>query len=267
MIVKSQQEMTQRILGSLQNRVGVNATGAGTLAQTLTEVLVEEFHDFYDELNLVNAMAFLSTSEGGYVDLIGQLVDCAREVGESDLAYKERMRRQVYRVAGGNLTAIRLEALKVIGVADITFEEYSDGPGSFTCYVYGDGNAEMRLLVNDVAANIERVKAYGVSVSVKTPVERAVSIAIDMAFKEGTGPSEQALLKEQARSSVIGYINGLGRGDALIVNEVIEQVMQVSEKVLDLDIKDMRLDGRSRYVSNVLPGTNERFVVENVEVG
>lgn len=267
MIVKSQKEMTERILGSLQNRVGVNATGAGTLAQTLTEVLVEEFYDFYEELNLVNAMAFLSTSEGGYVDLIGQLMDCAREVGESDLAYKERIRKQVYRVAGGNLTAIRLEALKVLGVEDIEFEEYADGPGSFTCYVYGGLGDDMRLVVNDVAQAIEKVKAYGVSVSVKTPVEKPVYLAFDMVFREGVGPSEQSLLKDQARTAVIGYINGLPKGDALIINEVIQQVMETSEKVLDMEIRDMRVNGRARYVSNVLPGMNERFVVENVEVG
>ena len=125
MIIKSQQEMTRRVLESLQNRVGVNATEAGTLAQTFTEVLVEEFYDFYEELNIVNAMAFLSTSEGQFVDLIGELLDCKREVGEVDLEYKERIRKQVYRVAGGNLAAIRLEALKVIGVEEVDFEEYS----------------------------------------------------------------------------------------------------------------------------------------------
>lgn len=267
MIIKSQQEMTSRILQSLQNRVGVNATGAGTLAQTFTEVLVEEFYDFYDELNLVNAMAFLSTSEGQFVDLIGELLDCAREVGESDLEYKERIRKQVYRVAGGNLTAIRLEALKVIGVEEVEFEEYSEGPGSFTCYVYGGRGAETRLLVSDVAAAIDKVKSYGVSVKVLAPKEKTVFVGMDIMFKEGVGSSEQSLLKEQVRRNVIDYINGLGKDESLIVNEIIQRAMEVSEKILDLEIKAMRIDGRQRYVSNVNSSKNERFVVESVEVG
>lgn len=267
MIIKSQQEMTKRVLESLQNRVGVNATGAGTLAQTFTEVLVEEFYDFYEELNIVNAMAFLSTSEGQFVDLIGELLDCSREVGEADLEYKERIRKQVYRVAGGNLAAIRLEALKVIGVEEVEFEEYSNGPGSFTCYVYGGQGAETRLLVYDVAKAIDKVKAYGVSVEVKSPKETPVYLAIDIAFKPGTGQSEQALMRDAAKSAVIAYINALGKQEELVVNEVIQLVMETSEKVLDMEIKEMRIDGKSRYVSNALPGKNERFVVENVEVG
>lgn len=267
MIIKSQQEMTRRVLESLQNRVGVNATGAGTLAQTFTEVLVEEFYDFYEELNIVSAMAFLSTSEGQFVDLIGELLDCKREVGEADLEYKERIRKQVYRVAGGNLAAIRLEALKVIGVEEVDFEEYSEGPGSFTCYVYGGQGAETRLLVYDVAQAINKVKAYGVSVEVKAPKETSLYLAVEMAFRPGTGQSEQSLVRDNARSALIAYINGLGKQEEFIVNEAIQIAMESSEKVLDIEIKEMRVDGRSRYVSNVMPGKNERFVVENVEVG
>lgn len=267
MIVKSQAEMTERILSSVQSRIGVNATGAGTIMQTFTEVIVEEFYDFYEQLDVLNSMVFLSTSSGYYVDLIGELLGCKREATENDEVYKSRIRKQVYTVAGGNLAAIRLKALNVSGVADIEIQEFSNGPGSFTCYVYGDGTASNAYIVEGVRSAIEAVKAYGIEIDVKSPKQLGVSIGLQIIFKDGIGAAEQRYIKEDAGTNIELYINQLTKGEGLVLNEVIEQVMKTSDKILDCEIDMLQIDGKERFIGNVNIGSNDILGVETIEVG
>jgi len=267
MIIKTQMEMVNRILSEVERRIGVNASGAGTIVQTFTEVLVEDFYDFYEELNLVNAMAFLSTSEGIYVDLIGDLLNCPREVGEADGTYKQRIRNQVYTVAGGNLVAIRLKALAVPGVADITIEEFTNGPGSFTCHVFGMAGQPSAQLVESVRQAVSNIKSYGIEIDVRAPKETSVSLGINVAFKESAGASERRLIQNAIGKNVATYINALEMNETLIINEVIEIVMGSHDKVMDCVIERLMINEQERLVSNVIPGENERFVVSTVEVG
>lgn len=267
MIVKSQAEMTERILSSVQARIGVNATGAGTIMQTFTEVIVEEFYDFYEQLDVLNMMVFLSTSSGVYVDLIGELLSCAREPMEDDATYKERIRKQVYTVAGANLTAIRLKALNVSGVADIEIQEYTNGPGSFTCYVYGDGTQSDALIVENVRSAIESVKAYGIEITVKSPLRIGVDIGVQVIFKEGVGAAEQKFIREDVGEHIQKYINQLSKGEGIVLNEIIEQIMVTSDKILDCEIDMLQVDGKDRFIGNVNIGANEILGIQTIEVG
>lgn len=267
MIIKTQTEMINRILSEVEQRIGVNATGAGTIVQTFTEVLVESFYDFYEELNLVNAMAFLSTSEGIYIDLIGDLLNCPRQAGEADGTYKQRIRNQVYTVAGGNLAAIRLKALAVPGVADITIEEYTNGPGSFTCHVFGMAGQPSAQLVEAVRQAISNIKSYGIEIEVRSPKETPVGLAINVVFRDAAGASERAYIRDSIGRNVATYINALEMNESLIINEIIEVIMGTNDKILDCDITQLKVNEQERLISNVIPGENERFVITTVEVG
>lgn len=267
MIIKTQKEMTDRILSEVEKRIGVNASGAGTIVQTFTEVLVEDFYDFYEELNLVNAMAFLSTSEGVYVDLLGDLLNCPRQAGEADGTYKQRIRNQVYTVAGGNLAAIRLKALAVPGVSDITIEEFTNGPGSFTCHVFGMVGQPSAQLVEAVRQAIANIKSYGIEIDVRAPKETTVALGINVMFKDTAGASERAYIRDTVGRNVATYINGLEMNETLIINEVIQVVMGTNDKILDCELIRLDVNDQERLISNVIPGENERFVVATVEVG
>ena len=120
-MIKSRQEILEDLQTRMIASTPITNTNPGSIARTFQEVLTEEFYEFYTELDFYVAMSFLSTAEDSYLDLIGELLDCARTVGEADDDYRARISNQVYVVAGGNLTAPPFKLLKLDNVLDVSF--------------------------------------------------------------------------------------------------------------------------------------------------
>lgn len=265
MIVKSKQEMMERVLQETEYRMGVNATSPGTLMRTFVEVLTEEFYDFYEVLEMVRKNAFLSSAEGLHVDLIGELVGCEREVDETDLAFRERIRTQVDVVAGGNETAIRVKALAVPGVADIRLEEFYEGPGSFACYVYAEPGQAGAALVSQVEKSLAENKSYGVSVTVLEPEQIVVDVVIELLLKEGLGEARKTFIKNEVNRVLMEHVGGIGSED-LFVNELEQRAISVAGEVRDAQVVLVRLNGQERSVSNVKGDPEKVFVSGEMEV-
>lgn len=265
MIVKSKREMMERILQETEYRMGVNATSPGSLMRTFVEVLTEEFYDFYEVLEMVRKNAFLSSAEGLHVDLIGELVGCEREVSETDLSFKERIRHQVDMVAGGNETTIRLKALAVPGVADIRLEPFYEGPGSFACYVYAEPGREGAALLKQVERALGENKAYGISFTVLEPEKIVVDVVVELFLKESVGAGRKTFLQNEVVKILTVHIGGLGEED-LFVNEIENRAMTAGEDIRDAQVRFIRLDGKERKVSNVKGDPDKIFVIGDVEV-
>ena len=265
MIIKSKREMLERVLQETEYRIGVNATSPGSLMRTFVEVLTEEFYDFYELLEMVRKNAFLSSAEGVYADLIGELVNCERLADETDLAYKERIKNQVDVVAGGNETTVRLKALSVPGVADVRLEPFYEGPGSFACYVYAEPGMAGAYLLSEVERVLEDNKAYGISVTVLEPEQVVVDVVIELLYKEGVGASRKAYLRTEVTREIVEHLGRLGEED-LIINELEYKASSVDGDVRDAQVRLVRLNGKERRVSNVTGREDAIFVAGDVEV-
>ena len=126
---KSKDEMLEAVLTRLRTEGGITETSPGSIARMFAEVMIEEFSPFYDELDLITKMGFISTSTGGYLDLIGELLNCTRDGDESDDNYRARISNQVSVEQSANLIAIRLKTLRIDGVADAQFKRFTRGTG------------------------------------------------------------------------------------------------------------------------------------------
>jgi uncharacterized phage protein gp47/JayE len=263
---KSRQEILDSLSYRLRDLTDVTNTDPGSVARTFLEVLSEEFYDFYTELDLSVTMGFVSTASSRYLDMIGMLLNCERSLGEDDDTYRARIVNQVYVVAGANLTALRLKALSVDGVKDVIFKEYSHGAGSFSCYVITDDAEASRTILNAVESVINDTKAYGVYGEVKTPVLIPVQLMVRLVFSSDAGSAERATIRSNTVKSVQDYINSLSLGDTLIINELTQRIMDVSEKIKDIDIYGININGTSRYVTNQSIKWDERFVLDMIDI-
>jgi uncharacterized phage protein gp47/JayE len=263
---KSKQEILDSLVYRIQNLTDVTNADPGSVARTFLEVLTEEFFDFYDELDLSVTMGFVSTAAGRYLDMIGTLLNCDRLIGEDDATYRARIVNQVYVVAGGNLTALRLKALSVDGVKDVIFKEYSHGAGSFSCYVITDDVEASRDILDAVGSVINDTKAYGVYGEVKSPVLIPVQLMVRLIFSSDAGSAERATIRTNTVKSVEDYVSNLSLGDTLIINELTQRIMDVSDKIQDIDIYGININGTSRYVTNQTIKWDERFVLDMLDI-
>jgi uncharacterized phage protein gp47/JayE len=263
---KSRDEILQDLENRLKASTDITNTDPGSVARTFLEVLTEEFYDFYTELDLTVTMGFVSTAVSRYLDMIGTLLNCRRTSGETDESYRARIVNQVYVVAGANLAALRLKALGVPGVRDIIFKEYSHGAGSFSCYVITDDAQASRSILRAVESAINDTKAYGVYGEVKTPVLIPVQLMVRLIFSNDTGAAEKTTIRSNAVRVVRDYVNGLSLGESLIINELTQRIMDVSDKVKDIDVYGLNVNGTSRYVANVSIKWDERFILDMLDI-
>lgn len=266
MIIKSKEETLRTILREMERRIGVNATRPGDMARLFAEIISEEYFDAYEEIENIRRMASLSTSQGFYVDMIGELVDCTRNIGEDDDSYKDRISKQVYTVAGGNETAIRLRALAVPGVARVRIERFSHGPGSFTLQVFPTiGKADLYLL-KTVEAAIATAADRGIYVEVVGPKLRNIRMGVQIQVASGVLLTERRMIEQDVKRAAIRYLNELQEGEMFVANELVQRVMEVDEKILDMQVTRMEVDGVSRGFRNLALEDGYVFGVDDVAV-
>lgn len=263
---KSRQEILDDLLQRLQTSTSVTAADPGSIARTFIEVLTEEFYDFYNELDLNATMGFVSTASGRYLDLVGSLLDCIRNSGESDSNYRARITQQVYTVAGGNQASIRLKALAIDGVRDIVMRQYTNGAGSFTVHVITDDPTTPLSILNQVQTAVNDAKAYGVYAEVKSPVLIPMEIQVRLVFSSDAGVAQKTTIRQQVVKEIKDYCDSLILGDPFVINEVIQRAMDVSNSIQDIDIYSMKVDSASRFVGNVQTNWDERLVLDVLDI-
>lgn len=263
---KSKQDMLETILGEMVMKQGITEISPGGVARTFAEILVEEFYQFYDELDSMLLMNFVSTAVGRYLDLIGELLDCTRNQGESDADYRYRITQQVYVVQGANLTAIRVKVLQLDGVADVQFKRFTNGAGSFTCYVIPEVYPLTSDVLRKVEAVVNEVAGYGIYGEVKASMSIPVDMNLEIFFRTETTTAERQSIRQQISSAVEGYVRELRMGDAIIINEIIQRVMDVSTKILDMQIQQVVVSDVNQYIRNIYPKADEQFTLRRISV-
>lgn len=263
---KSKEEILSDLESRLISQTNITNTDPGSVAKTFLEVLSEEFYDFYNELELSVTMNFVSTAFGRYLDMIGLLLNCKRNIDETDENYRSRITNQVYVIAGGNLTAIRLKVLTIPGVRDVIFKEYTHGAGSFTCYVIGTDIETSRSVLNAAQAAVDEAKSYGIYGEVKIPVLIPVKLMVRLVFSSDTGIAEKDTIRQGVAQGIRRYIDGLQLGETLVINEIVQQVMDVSTKMKDVDIYGLYIDGINRYISNATVRWDEKFALDTLDI-
>jgi uncharacterized phage protein gp47/JayE len=261
---------TSEVLADLQTRLSsktdITNVDPGSVARTFLDVLSEEFYQFYSELDLSVTMGFVSTATGTYLNLIGQLLDCTRNAGETDDNYRARITNQVYVVAGANLTSIRLKALAVEGVKDLVFKQYTHGAGSFSCYVISESPQADRATLQAVQSVVDDTKAYGVYAEVLSPVLIPVELMVRLVFSSDATAAEKGTIRQNVSKALTDYANNLSMGESFILNEAIQQMMDVSPKIIDLDIYGLAVNNVQKFIGNLDCKWNERLLLDTLDI-
>jgi uncharacterized phage protein gp47/JayE len=253
-MIKTSSEVLADLQTRLSDKTDVTNVDPGSVARTFLDVLSEEFYQFYTELDLSAVMGFVSTAAGTYLNLIGQLLDCTR------------ITNQVYVVAGANLTAIRLKALAVDNVKDLVFKQYTHGAGSFSCYVISNDPTLDRTTVAAVQSVVDDTKAYGVYAEVLSPVLIPVELQVRLVFSSDASTAEKGTIRQNVTAAITDYIDGLSMGDSFVLNEVIQEIMDVSSKITDLDIYGLAVNNVQKFIGNLDCKWNERFLLDTLDI-
>jgi len=219
-----------------------------TMITTDTEAYLDIMSNDLGELGQVGANQLnvhnIVERSPGFVN-IGRLILCTNTQPISNGAERENDQNFRFRIsqasvgsANANETAIRLATLSVPGVRDVILKPYSFGIGTFSVFVLGDHPIISTGLLDAVRAAAETKAAAGIRVLVERPTIRGIELSIDIKFVLATGISEKQSITRAVRDSAINYINNISIGGDFIVNELIQQVMDVSENIKDIKLRN-----------------------------
>jgi uncharacterized phage protein gp47/JayE len=266
MATKTQDQILQGLLTRLQSNTKIVDVDAGSIARTFSEILAEEFYSFYTELDTTTTMTFVSTASGQFLDLIGALLNCTRTANESDANYRIRITNQVYVVAGGNQTALRLKALSVDGVKDVVMREFTNGSGSFSMYVITDEPETPVTILNAVKDAVAVTKSYGIYAEVKSPVLIPVDLKVRLILSDKVTDAEKSTLRQSAKQAIKTQIDNLGLGGSFVVNDIIRTAMNANARILDADMGALKVNGVNQFYKNFTANWDERIVIQTLEV-
>lgn len=200
---------------------------------------------------------------------------------ENDANYKYRIANQVLVQERANRMAIRFAALAVPGVADVVHLPYHRGIGTYDLLIKSVTPTVPQSLIDTVNNEILKVTSEGLVPRARGPVEVGASVVGTLTLKNALPADERDSLIENVTTNLTDYINGLDIAEDLIVNELIERVMSTSAVIKNLGVytkpfdsmflyKPSRLQDnkvRSTLVSDYIPKTDERIIVENRYAG
>lgn len=263
---KTRDEIVVDILGRFEEGTEIINTNPGSIVRTFSEVMAEEMGQFYSEMNLVSTMAFVSTAKGNFLDLLGAILNCTRLQGEIDENFRLRITEQVYVIAGGNETAIRLKLLELESVKDVVLVPFTRGSGSFTAYIITDEMETSEATIQAASLIVEKAKSYGVYATVKRPVLIYVNLGVRLLFEEGATLAQRSSITENVRTALKSYADNIEIGGKFITIEALRVMKNASEAIVDINIEEMYVNNARQFVRNVHASKGERIFLEHVGI-
>ena len=235
------------------------STTPGSIAKLFADILNKNISDFYEVLTLNHIQSFVTTATGSFLDAIGVLLNCTRLTGETDTDYRKRITHQCLTLANANETAIRLAALSVDGVEDVTMKRYSHGPGSFTVVPIVTNNST--TVLSAVKDAILKTSSYGEKITIKLPDHKLVKMSVSLIYSTNTSDIEKQNIAVSVREQIIKYVNSLKTGDSLIINELTQRIMQTDDNIINYSCNSLNINNENVLFINQGSRWDERFAI------
>lgn len=269
--IKDIDQLQAEALENLQS-TPIRDAGPGSIVRLLLACVNSVLADCYNQLKTAHLGSFVSTAEGEFLDLLGDIIHCARRSGESDEEYRYRITSQTLVDAAANRTALRLAALSVDGVRDVLLSEYAGGAGSLALYVVIDDLEQQENILSEVSEAVEEVRGNGIRVEILTPRLIRIGLRLGAVLRGGVPEHERAAVLFTLSEAAADYVNSLYPGKPLLINDLIAKVLDVStygdngkRDVLEIKPLSLSRDGQEIDIEDQHCRWNERFVEDSIQ--
>ena len=258
---KEYEELSQEGIQELNN-IGFNSS-PGSIAKLFLNIINKSIADLYNTLTVNHLRAFVTTADNDALDAIGSLLQCYREVGESDDNYRYRITQQCLVLATSNYTAVRLTALTTEGVEDVVLQPYSMGAGSFTVIVLGNTKVTDDSILKAVYDRLLDVHGYGVRYNVVSPTLNYIKLTQVLSFTDNVSDSEKQDIRYEVQQLVVDYLANLKIGETFNIDKMTQIIMNVSPYIIQEQNKNFYINNEVSLYTNQTSRWFERFTVSN----
>ena len=234
-----------------QQAIPVSATQQGDISNVGQDTLVnhdfENYTDFENGTLLVRNRASITSGRGL----------------ESDEDFRYRISKQVTASEMGNETAIRLAALSVPGVADVSMVPFVRGLGTFAVYIKSLEARVSDELVDAVQQTIDTVQSFGNRGYALKPKEIGIEMILSLTYRESITSRDRAAINRDVVGTMYDYINNLDIGEDFIINEVVQRVMQVDDRIKNVGVANKPIDDLKMWKTSRTSDNRVRYTLQN----
>ena len=220
----------------------------------------EVFNVGQDTLTNHDFQGYLLSEDGTLLVRNRAAITNGRDI-ESDADFRFRISRQVTASEMANETAIRLAALSVPGVADVEIVPYVRGLGTFGVYVKSLDARVADDLVEAVQEAIDIVQSLGNRGFSLKPKEIGVEMDLTLTMRETVTVNDQNDIARTVVNAVYDYVNNLNIGEDFIVNEVVQRVMEVDERIKNVGVANKPIDDLKVWVTSRTADNRIRYTL------
>lgn len=191
---------------------------------------------------------------------------------ESDDNYRYRISLKLQSSGGNGEVDIRAAILQIPGVQDVVFNPLA---GTYEVYVYGVSPVVPVSLLTLVQAAMNANTSYPLVGTAIAPDLVGFSLSTTLTLQSGLSIIDQSTVVSNAQGAASTYINNLGVGAELVINELATVIINADTRILDIGNPDdpilniyiwrSRIDG-TRYsqflINDYIPVIGERILVE-----
>lgn len=150
---------------------------------------------------------------------------------ESDNSYRYRLQNIFKARSQAVFAAIRIAALSVPGVSDVTIINCEQGPGTYALYVKSQSPTPSPALIREVTSAVEFVSALGVRVFVSGPRILGLELVVAVSWKSQASSEDISKGYANIRNNVENYLNEKTIGEAVSLSSVVDIILSSSEYI------------------------------------
>lgn len=170
---------------------------------------------------------------------------------ESDANYKYRLMNATLSAEKANEISVRLAALSVSGVSDVIIRKYARGIGTYEVIVIPVEGLASDALISNVQSAIDDVTACGTAGYARKPIIVPIDLSVSLVFTNDTTDYEKSVLRSMVKVAVEKYIVNIPIGGEFIINELRQQIMDVSPKIKDHMINCLYCRNQPTFITNL----------------
>lgn len=153
----------------------------------------------------------------------------------SDQDYRYILSQAITAAEAANETAIRLATLSSPNVSSALIIPYNYGVGTASVIVVTSDIVATQSDLDSVTNNINTVTAIGEQVTVRTPIYIGIELYAKLIFQNTTPTTQYANIATQVANNLYTYINNIPVGQNLVVNQILDQILNTSNQIYDID--------------------------------
>lgn len=221
----------------------------------------------------------------GYADALSRSLlvsnDSAITYGqneESDENYRFRIQQQAISGEAANFSALRLALLAVPGVSDVIRIKYPRGIGTADWLIKAVTPEVPSRLITICQSAIDDVEGSGLENTSKAPVTIGLQLVFTLTYRTELEDNIKTQIKTEARKNIINYVNNLGIGESLIIDQLKKIILNADNRIESMgqegsstDFSKINIFKRSAVSNSVVRRTiidnyrtksNERVIIE-----